>query len=256
MNRILPFLLLSAVPAMAAAMCTSLSSERRLPVLELYTSEGCDSCPPADRWISGLPARGLGTDRIVLLGFHVDYWDHLGWRDPYAQRAFSDRQRAINARNGARFVYTPQFILDGNDYRRAFIRDDLAGRVAAANRRAPGATIELRHETPANGQLAVEATITITEPATARAQALLVLYQNRLSSRVTAGENRGKRLNHDFVVRGLAGPYTGGAERKLQFRHTFSLGTDRKGSDLAVAAFVQDPRTGEVLQALAAPACN
>lgn len=76
-------------------------------MLELYTSEGCDSGPSADRWVSALPGRGLGSDRIVVLGFHVDYWDYLGWRDPYAQRVFSDRQRAINARNGTRFVYTP-----------------------------------------------------------------------------------------------------------------------------------------------------
>src|SRR5262245_35805377 len=64
-----------------AGGCTAASSEYRMPVLELYTSEGCDSCPPADRWVSGLPARGLTTDRVVTLAFHVDYWNHLGWTD-------------------------------------------------------------------------------------------------------------------------------------------------------------------------------
>ena len=75
MNRISPFLLLIALPAVATATCTGVSSAHRVPVLELYTSEGCDSCPTADRWVSALPARGLGLDRIVVLGFHVDYWD-------------------------------------------------------------------------------------------------------------------------------------------------------------------------------------
>ena len=73
------------------------SGELRVPVLELYTSEGCDSCPPADRWVSGLPARGLAADRVVTLAFHVDYWNHLGWADPYARAEFSERQRAVPA---------------------------------------------------------------------------------------------------------------------------------------------------------------
>ena len=77
----------------------------------------------------------------MVLGFHVDYWDYLGWRDPYAQRVFSDRQRAINAPNGTRFVYTPQLIFEGKDYRRAAAQDDIADRIGAANRRTPSASI-------------------------------------------------------------------------------------------------------------------
>ena len=73
--------------AAPAAECTAASGERRVPLLELYTSEGCDSCPPVDRWVSELPARGYGRDRVVVLAFHVDYWDRLGWIDPYGRRA-------------------------------------------------------------------------------------------------------------------------------------------------------------------------
>jgi hypothetical protein len=256
MNSILPCLVLAVVPAIAAATCTSVSREHRVPVLELYTSEGCDSCPPVDHWVSELPARGLGPDRIVVLGFHVDYWDHLGWRDPFAQRVFSDRQRAVNARNGARFVYTPQLLLEGKDYHAGFGRDDIADRIAAANRHKPGATVMLRLEPSSSGYLAAEGTVTVAEPAPRHAQVFLALYQNRLSSQVTAGENRSKRLHHDFVVRSVAGPYDGEPAHKFQFRHTFSLDSNWKASDLSVAAVVQDPGTGAVLQALAMRVCR
>src|SRR5262245_59198706 len=71
------------LPAVASAgECTATSGARRVPLLELYTSEGCDSCPPADRWIASLPSRGLTSDRVVTLAFHVDYWNYLGWTDP------------------------------------------------------------------------------------------------------------------------------------------------------------------------------
>ena len=153
MRSILLFIFLTTLPGLAAAVCMEVSREHRVPVIELYTSEGCDSCPPADRWVSELPTRGLGPDRIVVLGFHVDYWDKLGWRDPFAQRVFSDRQRAVNARNGARFVYTPQLLLEGKDYRAGFGRDDIVDRIVAMNTRKPGATIMLRLEPPAGRYL-------------------------------------------------------------------------------------------------------
>lgn len=255
MSSVLPFLCLTILPGLAAAACTEVSGEHRVPVLELYTSEGCDSCPPADGWVSKLSSRGLGPDRMVVLGFHVDYWDKLGWRDPFAQRVFSDRQRAANARNGARFVYTPQLLLDGKDYRPGFGRDDIADRIAAMNRHKAGAAITLRLEPSAGGHLTAEGTITVVETSR-RAQAYLALYEDRLSSQVTAGENRGKRLNHDFVVRALVGPYAGESGHKLQFRHVFSLTPNWKASDLSVAAVVQEPGTGAVLQALAMRVCK
>jgi hypothetical protein len=83
--------LLGAAPA-PAAECTAASGPERVAVLELYTSEGCDSCPPADQWVSALPARKFGGDRVIPLAFHVDYWNQLGWNDPFSQAAFSARQ--------------------------------------------------------------------------------------------------------------------------------------------------------------------
>src|SRR5436853_3691269 len=101
-------LALGCIPqAAAAGQCSAASAERRAALLELYTSEGCDSCPPVDRWVSELPARGVKPDRVVVLAFHVDYWDYIGWRDPFAHARYSERQRGANARIGSRTIYTP-----------------------------------------------------------------------------------------------------------------------------------------------------
>jgi hypothetical protein len=100
-----------ALPSAHAATCTATSGPARASLLELYTSEGCSSCPPADRWLSQMPPRR----DVVPLAFHVDYWDRLGWKDRFAQAAFSQRQRARN--RGAGWVYTPQVMLDGAERR-------------------------------------------------------------------------------------------------------------------------------------------
>jgi len=87
-------------------------ADHTVALLELYTSEGCDSCPPADRWLSGLE---LGTPplRAVALAFHVDYWDRLGWRDRFGSAVFTERQHEQQSRRHAAFVYTPQVLLQG-----------------------------------------------------------------------------------------------------------------------------------------------
>ncbi|OGA37235.1 MAG: hypothetical protein A3G24_03460 [Betaproteobacteria bacterium RIFCSPLOWO2_12_FULL_62_13] len=241
----------------AAAVCTATSGERRVALLELYTSEGCDSCPPADRWVSSLPSRGLGSDRLVVLGFHVDYWNHLGWPDPFAQKRFSERQRALGTRNGARFVYTPQLLLDGKDYRRGIFRDDFAERVAAINQRPPRAGIRLQLRRVSGNNLVVDGSVTVhgTAPSN-EAQTYLALYENNLANRVSAGENRGKQLQHDFVVRELIGPVPISARGTTEFSRTFRLDPRWKSADLVVTAFVQGSTSGDLLQAVAAPHCD
>lgn len=257
MNPILTVLLMLVGPAAAAPLCTATSGERRVPVIELYTSEGCDSCPSADRWVSELPARGFSAERVIVLGFHVDYWDYLGWKDPFAQRRFSERQRATNARNGSRVVYTPQLLFNGRDYRRGLGRDDVAERVSAANQRAPGAAIGLSLPPAGTLNLGVDVNVALKGAVSpAPAQVFLALYENGLANQVKAGENRGKHLKHDFVVRDLAGPFVVAADRRLEFRHAFPLAASWKVHELAVAAFVQEPATGEVLQALALRVCG
>ena len=105
------------LPAIAAAAeCTARSRPTVTPVVELYTSEGCSSCPPADRWLSQL-APEAAAGRVVPLGFHVDYWDYIGWRDPFASKRATERQRQVQSTAGARYVYTPQVVVGGRDFR-------------------------------------------------------------------------------------------------------------------------------------------
>jgi hypothetical protein len=247
MRRLIATALLLALPSLAYALCTAASAERRVPLLELYTSEGCNSCPPADRWVSRLPANGLKSDKLVVLAFHVDYWDRLGWVDKFGQARFSRRQQALNDRNRARVVYTPQLVLNGKDYRRSG-DEDFARRVAEVNRDKPRAAIRLELA-PAAESVNVSGTWSSTEAGDAHAW--LALYENRLATFVRAGENGGKRLEHDFVVRDLAGPFAKGA-----MSHAFTIDKRWERANLFVASFVQDAKSGDVLQALAKGLCS
>ncbi len=241
----------AALPV-AGAECRARSGAERVPVLELYTSEGCDSCPPADRWLSGISAAKLAPGRVVPLAFHVDYWDQLGWPDRYAQARFSERQRELARLKKAGFVFTPQILLDGQDYRRGWVRDDVGAALTSIHRSSPGAELELRLDAGPDA-IAVNATAKLTATPNAKtAQAFLALTESRLATDVRAGENRGKRLEHDFVVRELVGPVPFGAEPALALAYQFRLGANWKRDQLAVAVFVQDRATGATLQALAA----
>ena len=239
------FSLLAVLPGLGvAAECSAQSGPQRVPLLELYTSEGCDSCPPADRWVSELRPRGFDAARLVVLAFHVDYWDKLGWVDRFGQARFSERQQLVNRRNGARFVYTPQLVLNGKDYRRS---DDFARRLAEIARVSAKAAIRLASK-PAGDRLTVTGAWSGADAP--HAQGWLALYENHLSTEVKAGENRNKRLHHDFVVRDIAGPFASGP-----LSHAFMLDASWKRPHLGVASFVQDARSGDVLQALALYAC-
>ncbi|HKA44712.1 MAG TPA: DUF1223 domain-containing protein [Burkholderiales bacterium] len=240
-----------------AAECSATSGTQRVPLLELYTSEGCDSCPPADRWVSSLSARGLTPKQVVTLAFHVDYWNHLGWPDPYARPEYSARQQVASHRNGGRFVYTPQLLLDGKDYRRGSLRDDLDARLAAANREQPSASIRLSVADGVDGSITAGGEALVQQRAhRPAALAYLALYENRLASQVFAGENRGRRLEHDFVVRELAGPFRFDTSGAVRLAHSFRLDRTWKKSDLHVAAFVQDENSGEALQSLVLAVCR
>ena len=99
-----------------AARCVAQSGPGTTALVELYTSEGCSSCPPAERWLSGLGSR-YAPGTLVPLALHVDYWDYIGWKDPYGKREFSLRQRKLTQLQRMALVYTPQVMLQGRDFR-------------------------------------------------------------------------------------------------------------------------------------------
>lgn len=242
--------MLFAAPPVTA-QCTAQSGKQRMALLELYTSEGCSSCPPADRWLADLEAGNRGTAQLAPLSLHVDYWNYIGWIDPFSQAHFTERQQAYSKRGGTRTVYTPQFILNGREYRGWFRGDDVMRQVADINAKPAPATITLKLTRLGPTTLAVTGDVSLTGmEATARgpADVYLALYENNLVSDVRAGENRGQRLRHNYVVRRLEGPLALPANGRLSLRQQFALAPDWKQHDLGVTAFVQDRANGEVLQ--------
>jgi hypothetical protein len=255
---ILPVAILGSISLQAFAdseQCEARSSVNRVAVLELYTSEGCNSCPPADRWVSALPARGFAPDRVIPLAFHVDYWDQLGWPDRMAKAQFSVRQRMQAARNRANVVYTPQLLLNGSDYRQSAGDSGFGDRITALNRLPAAADLLLRQRSAPAG-VEVELEMSLARVAAGGVQTFVAITENRLQSAIQAGENQGKLLHHDFVVRELAGPLPQREAGRVKWKSTVTLRPDWKRPYLSLVAFVQDERNGEILQAMQVPLCS
>jgi hypothetical protein len=255
MRTLLIGALLLAAQAQALAMqCSAQSSRTTTALVELYTSEGCDSCPPADRWLSSLGAKGFAPDRVVPIALHVDYWDYIGWKDPYARQAHSARQRKMAKLARAAMVYTPQVLLQGQDFR-AWGSGSFEAAVAKINAQPARARISLSLDTRRKDAFEVDAVAQLLDsPPQADIALYLGAYENKLVSEVKAGENRGKTLPHDYVVLQWAGPleFKGG---RLAERHVLPLLPKAVPAHSGVVAFVQNRATSEVLQALMLPAC-
>ena len=241
------------LPAQAAGtQCEASSPAHTLALVELYTSEGCDSCPPADKWLRALRDGGLGADRVVPISLHVDYWDYIGWKDPFAKPLFSSRQREMASIQNNRVVYTPQVMLAGKDYR-GWARGGFGDDVKAINQKPARARIRLALKADAGDKVEL-----VAEGHTAAAEArdarlVVAWYESGLASSVSAGENRGNTLQHDYVVREWIGPLD---FDKDMAKLTRTLSVPGKLDKGGVAAFVQNRRTGEVLQALALAMCK
>lgn len=237
------------------ADCVAVSPSTRTALVELYTSEGCNSCPPADRWLSRQTEREWDARQVVALAFHVDYWDRLGWKDRFAQPAFSSRQRALAAQQGSRTVYTPQVLVSGRSLSQWQQSEDFQQEITTLT--AQPAPADLRAELiPEPDQWRVRASGQARAPVARGELGLFVaIYQDRLDSQVTAGENAGERLRHDRVVRALLGPLA--IDSDGRFAHTVSvpLPDEFVARDAGVVVFLQRLQSGEVLQALARAAC-
>src|SRR5438034_1020688 len=249
------FLLMALVATESlAAECTVRSGPQTAALVELYTSEGCSSCPPADRWLSSFAQRP-GAQGVVPIAFHVSYWDYIGWKDVFADERYTERQRALAKATGARMVYTPQVMLDGRDFRDWSNAGAVSKAIAAANGMPSRVQIEITARSASEGT----ATATLRPGVKADDLALFVaVIQNGLSSRVTAGENRGEKLAHSFAARDLAVIRVSGTPSSPLLRGAFAFKprADWKLENMSLVAFVQNVKTGEVLQALSAPACR
>lgn len=246
----------SAGTAAAETSCGFESGAARLPLLELYTSEGCSSCPPADRWLSRTFRSGGATPNVLPLAFHVDYWNRLGWPDRFSDARYSARQGDIAARNRSATVYTPQFVLDGRDVRPRTFAQEIDEITARARQDPPGATIRGQTGSTADGALRVRGEARLTQGAGGgRARAFVALYQNGLTSTVTAGENGGRTLHHDYVVRAWSGPFDADASGRIRFDVSWPAPAEFRVADGGVVVYVEDVRSGRTLQAVAGTVC-
>ena len=202
------------------------SGGRQVALVELFTSEGCSSCPPADRWMSNLKNDpGLWRD-FAPIALHVDYWDYIGWEDRFAQPAYSSRQRRYVQQGGARFVYTPGLFLDGREWQgwRAGGPDP--------NASSPAGTLNVVIE---GTEVAVHFAAS-DERASSLTAHVAVLGMN-LESRVRAGENAGRTLVHDFVALGTTSVPLDAADGA--YRAATSLpATSAQSADRAVVVWV------------------
>ena len=249
-------LMLASAAHAAEPACSAYSGPHTTALVELYTSEGCDSCPAADHWLSSLFGQGFRPNQVVPLALHVDYWDYIGWKDPFARGEFSVRQRKLAQMKRPVIVYTPQVLLQGRDFPR-WSGGEFSQQVMRINSRPSRARIALAILAVAPDAIHAELSAMLIDAAEQKNAAVyLAAYENKLASDVAAGENRGKRLEHDFVVREWIGPIGFGEGPKIDERRALPLlpGTNAKNS--GVAAFVQNRSTSEVLQALMLPVCE
>ncbi|MBI5909628.1 MAG: DUF1223 domain-containing protein [Betaproteobacteria bacterium] len=242
----------SATPPVSAfAACDARSGPKTAALVELYTSEGCSSCPPADEQLSRL-RQALGpAAAVVPLALHVDYWDYIGWKDAYAQGSFGERQSWLVRANRHKMVYTPQFFVGGTELRSW--RGALPDRVRQLNGLPAAAEVRIQASLAPGGALALNAEAT-TRAGAGPAALYLALTESGLASKVTRGENRGATLAHDHVVREWIGPIrllagTAWVQREIALPAAWNR------ARLEVVAFVQDERSGSVLQALSAQRC-
>jgi hypothetical protein len=231
-------------------------SDVRTPVLvELFTSEGCSSCPPADRFLQTLDGQPIPGEDMIVLSEHVDYWNHIGWKDPYSASFYSQRQSAYAKRFGLDSVYTPQMVVDGIS---EFVGSNL-GQADKAFRKALGvpkiavhlSSISADASNTLHAHLetgALDSSFGLRE-----ADVYVALALNRAESQVSAGENSGHKLTHVSVVRSLTriGALKQGRVLAQDVQLKLEPGSDSR--NLRLIAFVQEPGQGRVLGAASMP---
>jgi hypothetical protein len=225
----------------------SFAENNPAPVLvELFTSEGCSSCPPADALLRQLDSQPISGVQLIVLSEHVDYWNHIGWKDPYSSQFFSQRQNSYAQRMGSSAVYTPQMIVDGTA---EFVGSDSkeAQKAIERSRAEEKLSITTSDLTLTNGMLHGRIEI----PAGQRAHTAdiyLAIALNHAESQVLRGENEGRKLQHVAVVQSLTkiGSVT---TKDFSQQVSVKLQGNPDPANLRVIVFVQVPDTGRILGA-------
>lgn len=241
---------LAATPALAAPLptCEARSGPTPVVVVELYTSQGCSSCPPADRWLGGLRQRHGAS--VLPLSMHVAYWDYIGWKDPFARREFGERQRELARANASRSVYTPGVFVQGRELPDWSVAGRFEARLAEVARQPAAAQLQLSVDRIDAKGVAVR----VAGQGPAGARLWLMLLNSGLATSVEAGENRGETLRNDHVVRDWQGPVPLGAGTTVSL--AMPAGSPSPAASSWAVAAVADDARGQTLQAVYLPLAN
>lgn len=255
-SRLIPALALGALALAAFLMLRSTSTSPAptlaaappaagsIAVVELFTSQGCSSCPPADRLLSAIAAEPALAGKVVPLAYHVDYWDYIGWTDPFSSADWSARQKQYAQAYNTNRIYTPQVVVNGTEEMTGSEERKVRAAIAKALAEKPAVDLDLTVEkTP--GGLRAKVTASHAEALPRDADVLVALVENGLVTKVGRGENGGRTLKNDAVVRRLQRAMVLGAAPGGHGTGSVDLpvGEATAGRKLGVAAFVQDPKT-------------
>ncbi len=221
------------------------SGAKKTAVVELYTSEGCSSCPPADRWLSRLIKIPRDEIDVLALSFHVDYWDYLGWKDRFSSADYTRRQRQLGANNSQRTIYTPEFFVDGVEARGV---NNIMSKIRKSNRQNAPLDLELTVSRDESGLL-LELHSPGDRDTVGQLHHRYLVYENDLATDVKRGENSGERLEHQQVVRYMS------RARSLQVdnRYRIPIAADWRPENIGVAVVVTSPGSRHYLQAVHTP---
>ena len=214
------------------------SGPHKVSLVELYTSQGCSSCPQADRWMTSLKDQPDLWNSFVPLALHVDYWDYIGWQDPFAQPAFGQRQRVYEDEGSVNAIYTPGMMLDGREWR-GWARGEFPGSEVTS---AGVLTVVVQKEE-------IQVAFLPQESVVESLSVHVAILGFDLKSRVTRGENRGRELLNDFIVLLWSeAPLAREDDRFTAVLPSFTTGP--VNTRLAIAAWVEAPSHQAPLQAV------
>ncbi len=245
--------LLAAVvfmPAHAAtSSCAVSSASTIVPLVELYTSEGCSSCPPADAWLSQQLFKP--SSKANFLAFHVDYWDEIGWPDRFANHTYTLRQQARAQQNRSNTVYTPQVMIGQHTQVNWRANSESAGIIQRIGAQPAMANIRVQAQhtgTRWNATVQVSSKIALAD-----ARWFVATYQDGLKTHVKAGENKGLLLSHNHVVRQWLGPYALSDHNSSSKLISINLQAAEKINQTGLLVLLENTKNGEVYQSLDMP---
>ncbi len=234
----------SAAATLKPRDAASADSAQRTVLVELFTSEGCSSCPPADALVADLIDDDLD---VAVVAFHVDYWNYLGWSDRFSSERWSERQRSYAEAMATSRIYTPQLLFDGRDHRVGVRSSRVREAIAAAAAQTTDTEIAVQAERTDRG---VDVAVLVADApgASAASTVMVALVADKESTQVRRGENAGRTLGHRSVALDLVEACRVRGAGQTSCEASFDLDADAPDG-LGVVAFVQSPRAMKVLAA-------